>query len=32
MVAGGALVVVAMYLSELGPRRGRDAEVTHLVT
>ena len=32
MVAGGALVVVAMYLSELGPRHGRDAEVTHLVT
>jgi drug/metabolite transporter (DMT)-like permease len=32
MVAGGALVVAAMYLSELGPRHGRDAEVIHLVT
>jgi deoxyribonuclease-4 len=32
MVAGGALVVAAMYLSELGPRHSRDAEVTHLVT
>lgn len=32
MVAGGALVLGAMYLAELGPRRGRDAEVVHLVT
>jgi drug/metabolite transporter (DMT)-like permease len=32
MVGGGALVLAAMYLAELGPRRGRDAEVPHLVT
>ncbi|MGH8776425.1 MAG: DMT family transporter [Jiangellaceae bacterium] len=32
MFGGGALVLAAMYLSELGPRRGRDAEVPHLVT
>ena len=32
MVGGGALVLAAMYLAELGPRRGRDAEVAHLVT
>jgi drug/metabolite transporter (DMT)-like permease len=32
MVGGGVLVVAAMYLAELGPRRGRDAEVPHLVT
>jgi drug/metabolite transporter (DMT)-like permease len=32
MVGGGTLVLAAMYLAELGPRRGRDAEVPHLVT
>ena len=32
MVGGGILVLAAMYLAELGPRRGRDAEVPHLVT
>ena len=32
MVGGGALVLAAMYLAELGPRHGRDAEVPHLVT
>jgi drug/metabolite transporter (DMT)-like permease len=32
MLVGGALVLIAMYVVELGPRRGRDAEVTHLVT
>lgn len=32
MVGGGVLVLAAMYLAELGPRRGRDAEVPHLVT
>lgn len=32
MLSGGALVLAAMYIVELGPRRGKDAEVTHLVT
>jgi len=32
MLVGGALVLTAMYVVELGPRRGRDAGVTHLVT
>src|SRR5918994_1619963 len=32
MVGGGALVLAAMYLAELGPRRDRDAEVPHPVT
>jgi drug/metabolite transporter (DMT)-like permease len=32
LLVGGALVLTAMYVAELGPRRGRDAEVTHLVT
>jgi drug/metabolite transporter (DMT)-like permease len=32
MVGGGALVLAAIYLTELGPRRGRDAEVPHLAT
>jgi drug/metabolite transporter (DMT)-like permease len=30
MLLGGALVLVAMYLVELGPRRSADAEVPHL--
>jgi drug/metabolite transporter (DMT)-like permease len=30
MVLGGALVLAAMYLVELGPRRSADAEVAHL--
>jgi drug/metabolite transporter (DMT)-like permease len=29
MVLGGALVLVAMYLVELGPRKAADAEVVH---
>lgn len=29
MVIGGALVLVAMYVVELGPRHGADAEVVH---
>ncbi len=29
MVVGGALVLAAMYVVELGPRRGADAEVVH---
>jgi drug/metabolite transporter (DMT)-like permease len=29
VVGGGALVLAAMYLAELGPRRGREAEVPH---
>ena len=29
MVVGGALVLVAMYVVELGPRRGAEAEVVH---
>lgn len=29
LVTGGALVLAAMYLAELGPRRGRDAQVPH---
>jgi drug/metabolite transporter (DMT)-like permease len=32
MLVGGALVLTAMYVVELGPRRSREAEVTHLVT
>jgi drug/metabolite transporter (DMT)-like permease len=32
MLVGGSLVLIAMYVVELGPRHGRDAEVTHLVT
>jgi drug/metabolite transporter (DMT)-like permease len=30
MVLGGALVLAAMYLVELGPRRAADAEVAHV--
>jgi hypothetical protein len=30
MVLGGALVLGAMYLVELGPRRSADAEVAHV--
>lgn len=30
MIIGGALVLVAMYVVELGPRRAREAEVAHL--
>jgi drug/metabolite transporter (DMT)-like permease len=30
MLLGGALVLSAMYLAELGPRRSADAEVPHL--
>ncbi len=29
LLGGGALVVAAMYLAELGPRRGAEAEVVH---
>jgi drug/metabolite transporter (DMT)-like permease len=29
-LVGGALVISAMYLVELGPRRGKDAEIAHL--
>lgn len=29
-LAGGALVIAAMYLVELGPRRAKEAEVAHL--
>ncbi len=29
MLVGGTLVLVAMYVVELGPRRGADAEVVH---
>ncbi|MDQ1246548.1 MAG: family transporter [Actinomycetota bacterium] len=30
MLLGGALVLTAMYLVELGPRRAREAQVSHL--
>lgn len=30
IIAGGALVLIAMYLVELGPRRGKDASLPHL--
>jgi hypothetical protein len=30
MVLGGAAVLGAMYLAELGPRKSADAEVPHL--
>jgi len=30
MVIGGALVLVAMYVVELGPRRAREAQLAHL--
>ncbi len=30
LMVGGAMVLVAMYVVELGPRRGADAEVTHI--
>ena len=32
MLVGGALVLNPVYVVELGPRRGRNAGVTHLVT